>query len=217
MKKMVFLGWLFLLFAPTVCAQEKVEAPVWNVGDKWEFSDRGTIEVLKVEKDGYVVRFSESICIMESQGYQSIIFDKITFQRIYSSQEDKRKKYAMGLNRIFNFPYSLGKQWTDGYAARPIVGPMKGRIYLDYYEKYKILGWDNITIQGGKFKALKMEVIRGHQADPVRWVPPVESKHLYWYSPDVKYFVKCEYDTNSVKEYRGEIVNWELTSLRFKK
>ena len=135
MKKMVFLGWLFLLFAPTVCAQEKVEAPVWNVGDKWEFSDRGTIEVLKVEKDGYVVRFSESICIMESQGYQSIIFDKITFQRIYSSQEDKRKKYAMGLNRILNFPYSLGKQWTDGYAARPIVGPMKGRIYLDYYEK----------------------------------------------------------------------------------
>ena len=217
MKKIAFLALSMVFLPATLFAQEKVEAPVWNVGDKWGFSDRGTIEVLKMDKDGYVVRFSESICIIETQGYQSIIFDKTTFQRVHSLQGDKRKKYAMGLKKIFNFSYSLGKQWTDAYGARPLVGPGKGQISLDYYEKFRILGWEDITIQGGKFKALKMEVIRGHEAFPQRWIPGLEYKGFYWYSPDVKYFVKCEYDPAAVKEYRGEVVNWELTSFRLKK
>ena len=39
----------------------------------------------------------------------------------------------------------------------------------------------------------------------------------YWYAPEVKYFVKCEYDAAHVKYYKGDIVNWELTSFQLKK
>ena len=219
MKKIALLAWLIVFLPAIVLAQEKIEAPIWNVGAKWEFGDRGTIEVLKAEKDGYLVGFSKSTCILESQGFQKIIFDKATFQRIHCITEDKSKKYAMGLKKILYFPYALGKQWMDAYSAPSLIGPRKGQISLDHYEKYKIVGWDDISIRGGNFRALKMEFISGHEGamSPVRFVPACEYKGYYWYSPEVKYFVKCEYDPVAVKEYQGEVVNWELTSFQLKK
>jgi hypothetical protein len=123
----------------------------------------------------------------------------------------------MGLKRIFNFPYTMGKEWKDVYMAAPLVGRGKGQNILDLYEKYKIVGWDDISVRGGKFKALKIEVIRGNEEIPHRWIPANEYKAFYWYSPEVKYFVKCEYDPAAVKEYAGEVVNWELTSFQLKK
>ena len=224
MKKMAFLGCLILFLTTIVFAQEKVEPPIWNVGDKWIFTHTGTIEVLKIEQNAYVVNFSNDICVIERQGFDKIIFDKATMQRIFSVSAgsfflkgDKRNKYEAGLRNIFNFPFIPGKQWENAYCAKPVISTLRNLPSLDYYEKFKILGWNDITIQGGKFKTLKVEVIRGHQADPVRWIPAIEGKGVYWYSPDVKYFVKCEYDPNSVKEYRGEVFNWELTSFEFKK
>jgi hypothetical protein len=62
---MIFLGWLILFLPIMAFAQEKVEAPVWNVGDKWVFTGGGTIEVLKVDQNGYVVKFSDAICVIE--------------------------------------------------------------------------------------------------------------------------------------------------------
>jgi hypothetical protein len=217
MKKLLLLGWLFVFLPALLFAQEKVEAPVWNVGDKWEFSYGGMIEVAKIEKDGYVVRYTGPICIVESQGFETIIFDQTTFQRTYWVKGDKRKKYTMALGKIFNFPYTIGKQWKDAFCAPPVVGPSKSQLSLDYYEKFKVLGWEETAVKAGKFGALKIEVIRGHEAMPQRWIGANEFRHLYWYSPDAKYFIKCEYDPAAVKEYLREVVNWELTSFQLKK
>jgi hypothetical protein len=216
-KKIAFLGWSIVFLPGLLFAQEKVEAPVWNVGDKWEFSDRGTIEVLKMEKDGYVVGFSDSICIIESQGFKTIFFDKTNLQRIHWVKGDKRKRYTMGLKKVFSFPYTIGKEWTGAYCAAPIVGQAKGQISLDYYEKFKVLGWEETSVKAGKFRTLKIEAIRGHEPMPQRWVPGMEYKSFYWYSPNAKYFVKCQYDPAAVKEYQGEVVNWEVTSFQLKK
>ena len=43
-----------------------------------------------------------------------------------------------------------------------------------------------------------------------------ETNHLYWYSPDVKYFVKCQYDKDWMKD-KKDIFNWESTSFQLKK
>jgi len=217
MKKMILLVCLILCLPMMAFAQEKVEAPVWNVGDKWVFTGGRTIEVLKVDQNGYVVKFSDAICVIESQGFNTIVFEKSTLHRIYTLKGDKRKKYTMGLKKIFNFPFTPGKQWKDAYGARPLVGPTKGQISLDYYEIFKVSGWEEVGVQAEKFRAMKLEVIRGHDAVPQRWIPAYESKGLYWYSPDVKYFVKCQYDPSAVKDFPGEVVNWELTSFKVKK
>jgi hypothetical protein len=212
MKKVFFLAWAALFLPAFLCAQEKIEAPAWNVGDKWVYTGGGTIEVLKSDPTGFVVKFSEAVCVIEGQGFETIVLDKATLHRVHTLKGQKRNKYTMGLKKIFDFPYTPGKQWKDAYFARPIVGPAKGQISLEYYEKFKVLGWEEAAVKAGKFRSLKIEVIRGHEAIPHRWIPPMEVKGFYWYSPNVKYFVKCEYDPDSVKEYRGEVFNWELTS-----
>ena len=42
-----------------------------------------------------------------------------------------------------------------------------------------------------------------------------EIVNQYWYSPDVKYFVKCQYDKGWMKEDK-EIFDWELTAFYLK-
>jgi hypothetical protein len=107
-------------------AQEKVDAPVWNVGDKWIFSNKGTIEVVSADQDSYVLRFSDDICIGESWGCNTIIFEKNTLYRIYTLNGDKRKKYTKAKRRIFNFPLSPGKQWKDVFSTTSVVAPGYG-------------------------------------------------------------------------------------------
>jgi hypothetical protein len=216
MKKMFLLAWVALFLPALLCAQDKVEAPAWNVGDKWVCTGGGTIEVLKSDPNGFVVKFSEAVCVVEGQGFETIVLDKATLHRVHTMKGEKRNKYTMGLKKIFDFPYTPGKQWKDAYCAKPIVGRGKGQISLDYYEQFKVLGWEEITVKAGKLRALKIEVIRGHEAMPQSWISGNEWKGLYWYSPNVKYFIKCEYDPASVKQYRGEVFNWELISFELK-
>ncbi|MBP1715101.1 MAG: hypothetical protein H6Q42_3304, partial [Deltaproteobacteria bacterium] len=52
MKKTMFLVWLVVFLPVMVFAQEKIEAPVWNIGDKWIFTGDGSIEVVKVDPNG---------------------------------------------------------------------------------------------------------------------------------------------------------------------
>jgi len=223
MKQIAFLGCLILLLASTVFAQEKIEAPVWNVGDKWIFTSNGVIEVLGIDQDGYVVKFSDDIAVTERQGFDKVIFDKATMQRIYSLSArsfflkgEKRNKYSAGLRNILNFPFTPGKQWENAYSAKPVISTLRHLPSLDYYEKFKILGWEEVGVQAGKFRALKIQCIRGHQAMPQAHIYAAEGKSFYWYSQDVKYFVKCEPDKAWIEQSK-EIFNWELLSFQLKK
>jgi hypothetical protein len=222
MKKVVFSVLLIAVFPSFVFAQDKIEAPIWNVGDKWVFTGDGTIEAIQVDQNGYLMNFSDSICVLERQGFNKIIFDKSTLQRSVSLDGEKRRKYSMGLKNIFNFPFSPGKQWKHTYSAQPIIikgyRSSQGIPTLDYYENIKILEWEDIGVQAGKMRALKIEFVNGHKEYQVGMYPRpgIEFKHYYWYSPNVKYFVKCQYDKEWMKENK-EIFDWELTSFHLKK
>lgn len=212
MKGIVYWVLLVLCFPTMLFAQEKVDAPVWNVGDKWIFSNKGTIEVVSAGQNSYVLRFSDDICIGESWGCNTIIFEKNTLYRIYTLNGDKRKKYTKAKRRIFNFPLSPGKQWRDLFSTTSVVAPGYG--VINYYESFKVLGWEDIEVQAGKFKAIKLEVKTGHT--PQKGASAWESQILYWYSPEAKYFVKCQYDFQTQFVF-SELVSWELTAFILKK
>ena len=108
MKKTILLGLLIAFFPVLVFAQEKIEAPIWNVGDKWSFNGNGSIEVVKADQSGYVLKFSDGTCLFENQGFNTILFEKSTRNRIYVVEGDKRKKYTKGLGKILNFPLGGG-------------------------------------------------------------------------------------------------------------
>jgi hypothetical protein len=212
MKKIILLAWLPLFLPGMLPAQQKMEAPVWNVGDKWAFTGNGSIEVMKADQNGYILSFSERISSFESQGCNTILFEKSTQNRIHVVEGDKRKKYTMGLRKILDFPLGSGKHWTYAYSAT-IRGALQ-MINVDYSENYRVLGWEDTEVRAGKFKALRLEYTRAY-TNPMG-MKMEDIKHQYWYSPDVKYFVKCQYDKDWLMEQK-EVFNWELTSFEFKK
>lgn len=205
MKKMIFLGWLIVFIPAMLFAQEKVEAPVWNVGDKWVFT-QGNIEVVGSDQNSYTLNFSKDTCRVENKGFEKIIFDKSTLNKIYAIREDKREKFTGVQRRILDFPFNLGKEWNDTGTVKPLSGPMKG-VTMDYFEAFKVLGWEDVKVQAGNFKTIKLQhTIENRTMN-------ASGKSIYWYAPEIKYFVKCQYDT---KYWKG-VTDWELVSFKLQK
>ena len=219
MKKIGYLVLLFLCCPPIIYAQDKVDIPVWNKGDKWVFTDtsgflniKGTIEVVNSDQSTYTLQYSDDICLFEKQGFEKIVFDKSNLHRLYIINGDIREKYKMGRRSIFDFPLNPGKKWKDAYSAASLVKGVEPQI-LDYYEIYKALGWEDVEVKAGKFRAIKLEMTVGHGAKGS--IPAFEATTLYWYSPDVKHFVKCEYDPFA-RGISADLFNWELASFKVK-
>ena len=209
MKKMVLLVLLILFLPSLVFAQEKIEAPAWNVGDKWVFT-AGAMEIVNADQKSYTLKFSDDICILERQGLNVIILDKSTMNRIYVLEGNKPKKYTRGRAKILNFPIFVGKKWESAFSGTALYGLAGSlRETCDENESFKILGWEDIDVPAGKFKTVKMEYVRATVRCTYAPALDVKRQTFYWYSPEAKYFAKAKYDFSS------EIVkDWELISFK---
>jgi len=197
MKKMILLSFLVLFIPAIVCGQDKVQAPVWNIGDKWTIAGDVTIMVVKADESSYAVKY------LTAGGESILIFEKSSVNRLYVMDKDKRIPYEGRNKRLFNFPLDIGKSWKDKFISK---GALKEYTYL---ETFTVLGWEDIVVQAGKFKTVKIEYKQANADEPAK-----EGKLWYWYSPDVKYMVKCQYGKG---DYWDAIYDWELTSFELKK
>ena len=202
MKKMILLSFLVLSIPVIVCGQDKVEAPVWNVADKWILSEDVVVTVVNADKDSYTVKY------LTSRGELTLICEKSSLNRLYYMGKDKPIKYERRNKRLFNFPLNIGKTWKDQYITKQAALASQETTYL---ETFTVLGWEEIAVQAGKFKALKIE----YKQETVGQTPgrPKEGKAWYWYSPDVKYIVKCQYEKT---DYWDATDDWELISFKLK-
>ncbi len=211
MKKMIFLGWLIVFIPAMVFAQDKIDAPVWNVGDQWIFT-LGNIEVVSADQNSYTLNFSNDTCIFQNQGFKAIIFEKSTLNRIGVLKRGNRKEYTMGLRKILNFPFTMGKQWKDDYSGESLIDRHIDMVN-SYSETFAILGWEDREVQAGKFRTIKLEYKQVITASPSMWTPiGFERKAIFWYSPAAKYFVKCQYIN-----FPDVVKDWELSSFKEKK
>jgi len=199
MKKMMMILLSFLvLFVPVIVyGQDKVGVPIWNIGDKWILTGDVSIMVVNADESSYAVKY------LIPGGGSILICDKSSLNRLYSMEEDRKIPYEGRNKRLFNFPLEIGKSWTDKYTIDRTL----------YTETFTVLGWEDIVIQAGKFKAVKLEYKQARdEQKPGR--KPKEGKVWYWYSPDVKYMVKCQYEKTS---YWDAFYDWELASFELKK
>jgi hypothetical protein len=203
MRKMILLSFLILLIPTVVCGQNKVEAPVWNIGDKWNLTGDVTITVVSADESSYAVKY------FTSGGESVLICEKPSLNRIYSMDKNRRIKYEGRNRRLFNFPLDIGKSWQDKYVVKPAALAEQEKTYL---ETFTVLGWEDVEVQAGKIKALKIEYKQEIIEQPTG--RPKEGKLWYWYSPDAKYMVKCQYEKS---DYWFALYDWELTSFQLKK
>jgi len=216
MKKMIFLGCLVFFFPTIVCAQEKIGPPAWNVGDKWVFYREGPMEIVSIDKNGYGAKFSGGIFLKSLTG--TAIFDKSTLNILYLLKDNKPQEYTGARRRMFDFPLTIGKQWKDSYSRR-VSG-----VGIDFSENVLVSGWEDVEVRAGKFKTIKLEYKLEVTMPPGvarigSEVAGPRGKVWYWYSPEVKNLVKCQYE----KGYRegsdqlGEREDWELMSFQLKR
>jgi len=59
MKRVIFLGGMILFFVSIGYGQDKVEAPVWNTGDKWIFTGGTAQEVVGSDENTYTIKSSD--------------------------------------------------------------------------------------------------------------------------------------------------------------
>jgi len=201
---MIFLLSILFLSPSITRAQERVEAPIWNVGHKWVFT-QGNIEVVRADQNGYTLNLSKDICFVENKYLEKIILDKSTLNRIFILKGDERVKYTILHRRILNFPLNLGKEWKDSSIAKALSGPKRGSM-VDFAETFKVLGWENVEVQAGNFKTIKLDYTQENRNSGY------SGKAIYWYAPEVKYFVKCQYD----KRFFEGASDWELASFKLK-
>ena len=144
MNRIIYWALLLLSIPGMLYAQDNIETPIWNVGDKWVFDNsspylkiQGTIEVVRTDQNTYTAKFVDDICVYESQGFNTILFKKSNLHRSHIINENKREVYKKGRRTIFNFPLYTGKQWKDSYSSVSLVKGVEN-IALDYFEIYKV-------------------------------------------------------------------------------
>ena len=176
------------------------------------------MEVVGCDAQCFSVKFSGGMFARDASGIA--VFDRSTLNVKYMLEKDRRKAYSGFRKTILNFPLTSGKQWKDLYQVDE-PGAWGGMVAVDYNETFRVLEWEELQVRAGKFKAIKVEYkLEPSWRDGIGWVTGTESKALYWYSPEVKNFVKCQYE-KGYREARiqgkGDRENWELVSYELKK
>jgi hypothetical protein len=192
-------------------AQEKVEAPAWNVGDKWVYHREGPMEVVGIDKNGYIVKFSGGI-FQESQ-VGTAIFSASNLNILYLVKGTKSQEYVETRRKLFDFPLAIGKEWKDSFYRR----------VAQHTETFSVVGWEEVEVRAGKFRALKLEFkLDVEVTGAIRYgampVGPGGTVN-YWYSPEVKNLVKCKHQEGFMEGPNDFRVrpDWELESFQLKK
>jgi hypothetical protein len=203
MKKIILLSFLILFIPAMVCAQDRINSPIWNVGDRWNLTGDVIISVANADQNTYAMKYATS------GGESVLIYDKSTLNRVYIMDKDKQIKYEGRNKRLFNFPLEIGKSWADKFT---IKSGTFGKQEFTVTETFTPLGWEDIQVQAGKFRAVKLEY-KSEMSGQAEGRPK-QGKAWYWYSPDVKYMLKCRYERT---DYWDAIYDWEITSFKLKK
>ncbi len=108
-----------------------------------------------------------------------------------------------------------GKEWTDSYRKYE-MGSL-----VEYRETFQVLWWEEVKVRAGKFKAIIIEYkIEPFECSSMQGCfPRPESKAFFWYSPDAKNIIKCEYEQGYYDGFGepGAVQDWELASFEFKR
>ncbi len=200
MKKIIILGFLFLFLASQTWSQEKCEAPVWKVGDKWMHKDATgatfTSEVADIQQDVFVLK---------SQAFQSLLaLDKKTLNIKFLIGEGGQKMLPNMGRKLYNFPLFVGKKWTESYSFTSI----RAQRTIDITRDYRIENIVEVKTPAGTFKTYVIYLKEGvRDFNTYGWA-------RYWYSPEVKTWIKRELEKTSYwiesRMHDAELTSYEL-------
>jgi hypothetical protein len=233
----MLLAAVLLLSAFSVHAQT-AEAPVLKAGDSWTYrttTERAPSVFDKHDEDSTIDRVSATTIFLETKPTGSpLVPTEVLFGADWSRSRDINGK-QMPTSRPFAFPLAVGKKWDLSFTE---ANPNPKYSTETYETHYTVVGWEDIEVPAGKFRALKVEaegtwsgmtaaISAGTAmttsttggatatAQAVQVKPHEASGRLYrayWFVPGVKRAVKSVEESYTTKGMRYSRYTTELVS-----
>ncbi len=208
---------LLVVFPLSISAAENLDRPNVKPGDKWNIQT--TVEVPQ-KNDWRQSRYEMTVVRAGSSGIlvsmQERNSKRPAFEVMFGADWSRFRSIngeETVVEKPFNFPLAQGKTWEVQYAEDH---PNKDYKNSSHALKYTVIGWEDVEVPAGKFKALKIEAdgrwkgelapvegsITGTRKDEGgsttvtssrKVIPKVQTGRIYrayWYAPQVKTFVK---------------------------
>ncbi len=185
MRKILGLTLVFMIFGGVnlVLAQDRCEVPTLAVGDEWIYKTptgkESVVKVTDITGDGYLIK-----------GEEENIRDKNTFNINFMIKEGKKEKSEGMFRKMLNFPLFVGKKWDD----KVDTATKRGGSQVTYFIDFNVDKQENIVTPAGNFNAFRIvaKITYDHERSGRG-----EASYKVWYSPQVKFLVKREYDNSS--------------------
>ena len=197
-------------------AQPPVAAPQLGVGDRWVyerygFTDRPSarVEFAVVKIDSSAGFYDETETVLEALGPDSRPKgDQQRQQRTLAALTVPIVNTVSGSFPLIDFPIEAGKTWQYEMTFTASSG-----FDLVLRGSAKAVGWEDVQVPAGKFRALKVEhdsTLRG-----ARGPFTANRKILLWYVPELKRWVRYELTqtsnrADSQNRFRLELVSFQL-------
>ena len=182
MQGIFFLGLLILFLPAMVFSQNKVEALIWNVGDKWKFIGDEGIEAGKADPNGYIQKVSDRKCISESQASNTMSSDTKVYAIVFSDLHLGSRQSTVTVESISGI-IKKHNPTVVVYAGDTVdlFASVKNITYLD---KLKAIPGKNIFLAGNHdpietfeqsvifdLNGKKIKIFHGHNEEPwyARW------------------------------------------------
>ena len=106
--------------------------------------------------------------------------------------------------RYFRFPMRVGDSYSIDVEFRlAVLGAFAGRTKYDI----KVVGWEDVTVPAGTFRALRLEAQGTVYRYDLRGSGKLSS--TLWYSPEVRRWIKSDF-SSSARGFRRELVQFRL-------
>lgn len=110
-------------------------------------------------------------------------------------------------NGVLRFPLRPGDSWHSDYEVK---FPRRGAFDVKHDRVVKVVGWEDVQVPAGRFRALKV-VSEGSFQRLDRSLAGTASDTV-WYVPEVKRYVKWTFESRG---YRGRIEWWTLELVQY--
>jgi hypothetical protein len=201
----------FLLSIPLWCAAQAdapVPRPEVKAGDSWVYRrtdfDTGKVTGRSTSRVAFANDKVIQVVVTRGKGEEEI-------DETYTA-EWNAIALAGGGNfnphvGTFRFPLVPGASWPADFEN---TMPRQGAFRVKHERTVKVVGWEDIEVPAGKFRALKIEVKGSFQR--LDRALSGTATTMIWYVPAVKRWVKWTYEDQS---FRGRINWWGLELVQY--
>lgn len=170
-----------------------VNAPKFTVGDSWEYKTavgrQYTVTVVEVSGDSHIITVSYEPNVRFRRN-ENLVIQEIAGPLSFDRRIILNWKYI-------DFPARIGKLFSYR------VEGSRGVFSIDT----TVVGWEMIQVPAGNFRAIKLESCWRNES--VNWY---DCGMKYWYSPEVKSFVKRQTPASWFQSLRNS--DFELVTFR---